>query len=295
MFAEDVLSPEGPVSLADGSWYVAQMLRGVVSHVSAEGTTRTTVATTSRPNGLALDRSGRLWVAESSRRALLSIGPGAGIAVISTGAEGVPFMWPNDLCIGPDGYIYMTDSGVPVDDFEPVRETTTAYDVATEGRVFRIDPRYGNTEVLDAGLRFANGIAFEPNGEALFVAETLTGSVYRYAVERAGPAVRLGAREHFCTVTQEEPWSCGRVAGPDGMAFDRAGRLYVAVLSEGVIAVVESNGSVVQRHALTGDFPTNVAFSRSDPTQLLIAEVSKRQLLIMTCDAPGAELFATTR
>jgi gluconolactonase len=32
--------------------------------------------------------------------------------IVATGCQGEPFLFPNDLCFGPDGALYVTDSGV---------------------------------------------------------------------------------------------------------------------------------------------------------------------------------------
>ena len=82
------------------------------SLVSADGKTKRVVAHTGRPNGLALDVDGNLWVAESKLPALLKLTMGGQATTISKGKPDLLFLWPNDLCFGPDGAIYMTDSGV---------------------------------------------------------------------------------------------------------------------------------------------------------------------------------------
>ena len=38
IFRQDVSKPEGPVVLEDGSWVVTEMNRGIISHISADGT-----------------------------------------------------------------------------------------------------------------------------------------------------------------------------------------------------------------------------------------------------------------
>jgi gluconolactonase len=67
VFAKDLSVPEAPVLLPDRSWLVVEMGldRGCVTHLSPDGKTRRVVAKTGRPNGLALDKEGVIWVAES--------------------------------------------------------------------------------------------------------------------------------------------------------------------------------------------------------------------------------------
>lgn len=134
------------------------------------------------PHGLASDADGNLWVAESKFPALLKVTMDGGVTTVSKGNADLPFLWPNDLSFGPDGTIYMTDSGVLLDAFEGIEPPDAAYDMPIDGHVFRIDLVSGVCRLLDRGLRFANGIAFGPGGEDLYVSETLTGNVYRYKI-----------------------------------------------------------------------------------------------------------------
>jgi gluconolactonase len=141
------------------------------------------------------------------------------------------------LCFGPDGALYLTDSGVDVNEFAPHNEVRRDYlECHYDGRVYRVDPESGRVTLLDRGLRFANGIAFGPD-RALYVNETLNGSIYRYAWEDG----RVGGREIFGNVIRPDAppgWK-----GPDGMAFDENGLLYVTVFAQGEVTVWGRGGS----------------------------------------------------
>lgn len=289
IFRQDVSNPEGPVCLPDGSWAITEMNRGIVSHVSADGCTKRVIAHTGRPNGLALDADGNLWVAESRFPALLKLTVDGEVTTVSTGDPDLPFLWPNDLCFGPDGAIYMTDSGVLLDDMEGIEPPSAVYDVPVDGRVFRVDPVSGLCSVLDQGLRFANGIAFGPGGEDLYVSETLTGDVYRYRIVEGRVE---GERLLFGNVMVKPSIEHGRVAGPDGMAFDAEGHLYVTVLAQGDVTVLNPDGSVKERLDLDGTFPTNVAFARPGERRILVTEGSKGQLLMFDTPVDGLPLYA---
>jgi len=86
--------------------------------------------------------------------------------VIATECEGRPFLWPNDLSFGPDGAVYMTDSGVRVGDFKIGTGHRPDYQsVRLDGRIFWIDPKTKQVRQLESGLCFTNGIAFGPDGK----------------------------------------------------------------------------------------------------------------------------------
>jgi gluconolactonase len=279
-FRDDVAEPEGPVALEDGGWLFTEMARGTVCRVDAAGARKTVIAQTGRPSGLALDGPRTVWVAESRFPALLRLALDGERIIVTTGPDELPFLWPNDVCVGMDGAVYLTDSGATVAQMEAVQASAAFYDLDIDGRVYRVDPHTGACEVLDRGLRFANGIAIGPEG-ALYVSETLTGNVYVY-----DPA-RGGERRLFANVMLRPPIEHGRVAGPDGMAFDADGRLYVACLVQGDITVLEPDGALHARIQLPGDFPTNVAFAAGRARRALVTEGARSRLLMLETDAPG--------
>ncbi len=288
IFKQDVSNPEGPVSVSDDSWVICEMGRGLISHVSSDGKSRRVIAKTGRPNGLAMDSEGNLWVAESRFPALLRVTMRGEITSISTGSTDLSFLWPNDLCFAPDGALYMTDSGILLNEFEGTDPPEAAFDIPVDGRVWRIDRVSGASTLIDQGLRFANGIAFGPNGEALYVSETLTGNIYRYRMVEGRVE---GGRQLFGNVMIKPPIEYGRVAGPDGMAFDVEGNLYVAVLMQGDITVLGPDGSLKERLEIDGVFPTNVAFSRANNRCILVTEGSRDQLLALETKAAGLPLY----
>ena len=121
IFADDPGAPEGPVALADGRWLVVEMgpERGCVTLLDREGRIERVIARTGRPNGLAVDADGTIWVAESKEPSLIRLSMEGQAEVVLTECDGEPFLFPNELCFGPDGAHYMTeDSGVLFEDWE---------------------------------------------------------------------------------------------------------------------------------------------------------------------------------
>ncbi len=194
IFAQNLSVPEGPVLLPDGAWLVVEMGpdRGCVTRLDDDGRIERVISHTGRPNGLALDADGTIWVAESQDPSLIRLRPDGEAEVVLTGCAGEPFLFPNDLCFGPDGALYMTDSGILYRDIAPGGELHEDWaEAPMDGRVYRIDPESLSIEKLDSGLRFTNGIAFGPD-EDLYVTEMITGMVYRYAWEGGQLAGRAG-------------------------------------------------------------------------------------------------------
>src|SRR5215472_11867411 len=131
---------------------------------------------------------------ESHSRSLLRLTMAGESEIMATGCQGEPFLFPNDLCFGPEGALYMTDSGIRHEDWARGWKIRDDYmDAPIYGRVYRVEPNSREVRKLDSGIRFTNGIAFGPDNN-LYVNETLTGMVYRYAWRGDG---RVGPRECF--------------------------------------------------------------------------------------------------
>jgi gluconolactonase len=288
IFAEDVQKPEGPVALPDGTWLIVEgsAERGCVTRLSHDGKSRSPIRKTGRPNGLAVDAGGAIWVAESKVPSLLRLTMSGECAVVATECDGNPFLFPNDLCFGPDGALYLTDSGVHIDSFAPNGSIRPDYmDVKYDGRVYRVEPQTGSVSLIDRGIRFTNGIAFGPD-DRLYVNETLTGNIYRYEW-RDGKIVP--PRELYGNVIRPDAppgWK-----GPDGMAFDERGFLYVTVFAQGDVTVLGLDGKVVKRIETQGMLPTNLAFALPGSRSIYVTEYQRAQMEIFPVECDGLRLW----
>lgn len=286
--AGGLASPEAPVELPDGTWLVVEMAdeRGCISHVDAVGSVRL-VCATGRPNGLALTRSGHVLVAESLRRQLLRVTLSVPEPVIEVLAvaddDGDPFRFPNDLCFGPDGTLYLTDSGLTLAQMREAETLGTDFtELAFDGRLYAIDVTTGRVETVERGLGHANGVSVGPDG-GLYVNDTISGDVYRYDLAGGRPSARVT----FANVLSDT--SATGIRGPDGMAHDVLGNLYVAVFGEGEIVVLDPNGRCVDRLPAGGRQPTNIAIGAGGPA----AHVTEREhgrLVRIPARARGAPL-----
>jgi gluconolactonase len=288
IFANDLSAPEGPVALPDGTWLIVEggAARGCVTWLSADGKTRKVIRETGRPNGLAVDAEGAIWVAESKTPSLLRVTMAGEAEVVATGCDGEPFLFPNDLCFGPDGGLYLTDSGVNIDHFAPDNKIREDYrDVHYDGRVYRVDVTRGAVEKIDEGLIFTNGVAVGPD-LLIYANETLTGNIYRYRRQSDGS---FGARELFGNTVRPIPgpeWK-----GPDGMAFGADGNLYVAVFGQQEVAILGTNGDVVRRIPTMGKLPTNVAFALPGSRRIHVTEYEIGQMEVFEIGTDGLALW----
>jgi sugar lactone lactonase YvrE len=158
---------------------------------------------------------------------------------------------PNDVAFDEDGSAYVTDS-----------LQATIWRVPAGGgapQVWFQDARLGTVPVQGIG---ANGIRLSPDRSKAYVSVTIDpmGKSYVYTLPLTA-APQAGDLKVFKAF--------GPTDLPDGIAFGKSGRLYVAIATPGLsgIAVFDQNGFEVGRlkNALPGmvspyDSPANVAF-----------------------------------
>ncbi len=280
--AAGLSQPEGPVARDDGSVVLVEMGedRECVTIVEAAGSRRELAHPGGRPTGLALDGEGFFWVAGGEGNSLVRLSPEGDVVLTIRGDEQGEFLFPNDLAFGPDGHLYMTDSGMRPNEFISGHAIRPDFMSARYfGTVFEIDPVRGRVmRRVAEGLRFANGIAFAADG-TLFYNESLSGLVYRHPLG--------GRQEVFANVLK--PGDATRFIGPDGMAFAEDGRLFCAVYGQGEVVVMSPAGSILPPVITNGDRPTNVAFA-SAGTTLFVTEVEHGALEIVDVGATGLAL-----
>jgi gluconolactonase len=286
-FATNLSFPEGPVALPDGGWLVVEMgvERGCVSRISPDGKTVTPIVKTGRPNGLAVDRDGVIWVAESLYPSVIRVTMDGKAETFLTECEGLPLLWPNDLAFGPDGLLYLTDSGTRPEVFNPGEVLVPHYQsLPYDGRVIQINTRTRESRIIDRGYRFTNGIAFGADG-CLYANETLTGNVYRYQAQGKG----FGPRETYSNVI--DPQAAPGFKGPDGMKFAANGDLYCTVFGQGDCTVIAPGGSIKKRIHTAGHTPTNVAFGLNGEKRIYVTETELGNLEIHDTDTGGLPLY----
>lgn len=289
IFATGVGAPEGPIGLADGGMYVTEMSAATlcITRLDAQGKRSVVTRTGGRPNGLAVDGDGMIWIAEAGQRALVCIAPdGRELRRLEATEDGTRFLFPNDLAFGPDGHLYMTDSGMAVEDFLNGQEFYEGYrGFDWDGRVYEIDPVAMKVlRVIDRGILFTNGIAFDAE-DRLYANASFTGDVYRYDVFGG----KAPERELFGNVLQ--PFEGDDFKGPDGMKFGADGRLYCTVYGQGNVTVLDGDGRVAERLALQGSDPTNCAFAL-EGRKLLVTEVSAGRVEVLDVPCDGLRLHA---
>jgi gluconolactonase len=286
-FAQNLGFPEAPLLLPDDSLLCVEMSpdRGCITHIAADGKSRRYLPKTGRPNGLARDRDGMIWVAETAQRAVLKMTLAGTVEKVVSEARGESFLFLNDLTFGPNGDLYVTDSGILLEEIVPGGVLVPNYrELRFDGRVYRVDMLTKEASIIDRGFKFSNGLAFGPDG-ALYVNETLSGNIYRYECTNG---LITGERETFGNVI--ENFNPAELKGPDGMKFGADGNLYVCVFGQGDITVLGTRGEVVKRIKTNGAHPTNLAFANRGAKRIYVTEVETGTMQEYDVDTGGFPL-----
>ncbi|MBM9575835.1 strictosidine synthase family protein [Leptospira sp. 201903070] len=187
---------------------------GKIIHISPDGVVKAHAATGGRPLGSKLLSDGRLIVADADK-GLLEIGVKGEVRVLSTGAEGIPFRFTDDLDVAKDGTVYFSDAS---DKYGSQEYLYDLMEARPNGRLLRYDPVTGKTDVLLKELYFANGIALSQNEDFVLINETYRYRILRYWLK--GP--KAGKSDIFIE----------NLPGfPDNISADGNGTFYLALFT----------------------------------------------------------------
>jgi gluconolactonase len=196
-------------------------------------------------NGLAVDREGRLTVAEHGRRRVVRLERNGAVTVLADAYEGRRLNSPNDLVYKSDGALYFTDPpfGLPMGRAEPRRELPYS-------GVFRWFG--GRLQLLTADLAGPNGLAFSPDERHLYLADWDKRAVVRYDVNGDGT---LASGRIFLQM------------GVDGIKVDERGNVYVA--GQGGVWIISPEGKPLGT-IKPPERPSNLAWGDDDRRSLYL-------------------------
>lgn len=227
---------EGPVFDRAGNLYVVDLAWGRIFRVSPRGEFETVLEYDGEPNGLAIHRDGRIFIADH-KNGILRLENGKAVPVVSRYHQ-QSFKGVNDLTFDAAGNLYFTDQGVS-DLADP------------SGCVYRYGAD-GKLAQLANCIPSPNGLVVAEN--AVFVAVTRANAVWRLPLAPDGKVVRMGVYLHL---------SGGR--GPDGMALDESGGLAVAHVDFGAVWIFSHRGECLYRvDSCRSDVVTNVAYAGNE-------------------------------
>ena len=252
---------EGPSFDRAGNLYVTDLAWGRIFKVSAKGEFDVVIEYDGEPNGLAIHKDGRIFVADH-KHGILYLKDGHTVPVVSRYHQ-QRFKGVNDLTFDLEGNLYFTDQGV-TDLADP---SGCAYRYCADGKL----------EQLANCLPSPNGLALHQN--TLYVAVTRANAVWRLPLASDGTVVRIGL---FLQL------SGGR--GPDGMALDERGGLAVAHIDLGAVWIFSHRGEPLCRvNSCKSDMVTNMAYKGNE---LYVTDSGSGCILRAKVPTPGRALFS---
>lgn len=262
--------PEGPGWDGKSTLYVSNCRGDWIAEIHDEVVDTFLVRSEKTPgfgytNGLLFHR-GSLYACDFGKPAVLRITADKKITVLSTGTAGRPFRRPNDIAMGPDGFLYVTDP-LHYDRDNP------------DGTVYKIDPASGQTTIVIADLAFPNGIAFAPDNRSLFICESARQRILKFTITNAE--------------IDPDPEIFVKLPGgdPDGIAFDRKGNLYVAHFGGGAVYIIQPDGTIAGCLETPGQKPTNLEFGGKNLKTLYLTEVETNSVYRLKAKIRGLPLF----
>jgi sugar lactone lactonase YvrE len=209
------------------------------------------------PAGTVLRRDDHILICDNKYKALLDLSPEGKVRVIADQFEGRPLRSLNDLTIDARGNVYWTDP----EGSSPQTPVGSIFRVQSDGRVDRVA----------TGLAFPNGLDVDPDNKFLYVIESQSQKILRYALPEDGHL--LGTPEMF--------YDLGG-SGGDGCAFDVSGNLWVADFhrpdaGQGRITVLSPKAEVLAYLPVPAKVVSNITFGGK----------ARDEIFCTTGDPPG--------
>jgi gluconolactonase len=237
--------PEAPCVDEEDRLYFSDAERGGIHCREPDGSVHLVVPERRRIGGMALHEDGGVVVSGCD----LAHYRGDASRVVWKHPEGI---FLNDLCTDALGRIL-----VGARRFDPfVRPIEVV-----PGELHRIS-RDGSAEMLCEDVAFPNGVAFSPDGQRLYLSDSMRGHVIVHDLDAAGALVNRRAL-------------VSRVGGaPDGLAVDESGCVWIALYG----------GSSVVRCTPAGEIDARIEVPASAVTSVAFGGDERRDLYITTAD-----------
>jgi gluconolactonase len=254
---------EGPCFDRDGNLYMVDIPYGRIFRMAPDGEWTVVVSYDGEPNGLRFLPDGRLAIADYKHGILSLDLQTREIAPIVTRYRSERLKGPNDLVVSKAGDIYFTDQG-----------QTGLHDPT--GRVFRLR-QTGELDCILSNGPSPNGLVLTSNEKFLFVAMTRDNSIWRLPLTADGGTMKVGRFSQYFGIV-----------GPDGVALDQDGNLFVAHASLGQVFVHDKHGELIARIvSCRGRMITNLTFGGPDRTTVFITESETGSILSAEWPIPG--------
>jgi sugar lactone lactonase YvrE len=214
-------------------------------------------------NAIRFNSAGTMFIADYKRHNIFEIKKGSSDPEIYFHSD--LMNQPNDMTIARDGTIYASDPNFKGRSGQIWRIARRA-DGQVRGEVMKASRAMGTT----------NGIDLSPDGKTLYVDESNTGQVWSYVIRN----------NELTSATLLKTFG---VEGVDGLRTDLDGKLFIARILNGAIAVMTPDGMVQREVALQGKEPTNLAFGGNDGRTVFVTQRQGGYIEAFRTDKEGRE------
>ena len=269
---------EGPVWHPEEGLLFTDIPGDRILQLEPDDTVSTWKTPTGEANGLILDLQGRLIAAEDVGRRVVRYETDGSVTVLADSYEGQPLNSPNDLTIDDTGRIYFTDPAYRNRDDKERRDDSGE---VVDG-IYRIDAPGEIVMLSEHLVSYPNGIAVSPDNQFLYAADIGPEPDGDGQIEILW-RFDLAADGTIVPASQTALYEWDIDSGPDGMAVDVDGNIYVAAGIPGAniddsaegssrgIVVFSPDGTIVHTIPISGGGTVaNVTFGDSDRETLYI-------------------------
>jgi sugar lactone lactonase YvrE len=226
-FGRGLQNPECVWVDREGIW--VSDLRGGIARVRENTDSELLGSGIGQPNGFSRRPDGSFVVAGIGDGKLYLISPDGRTRMLLDNIDGKPLGAVNYACADGQDRIWVS----------VMTRQPQWHDALTlqngDGYILRIDGEDLRTEIVADGLDLTNEVKLSPDGRYLYAAETLGCRIVRFPIRRDGS---LGQKERV------GPESLGRGALPDGITLDAAGNVWVTIINQNGLFVIDEHGDV---------------------------------------------------
>ena len=249
--------PQGMAIDSSGNIYVGDTGNQLIRRITSAGVVTTLAGSVTNygaangsgtnaffwdPQGVAVDSSGNVYVADSFNNTIRKVTPGGTVTTFAGGAgligsvngtnTSARFWQPQGVAVDFSGNVYVADTGNSI-----LRKITAAGAVSTLAGSASIGSADGTA--LNARFFWPGGVAADTSGN-LYVADTQNSTIRK--INPSG-VVETFAGTAGITGMSNDVRTAARFNGPQGIAIDSSNNVYVADTANHTVRKITSNGT----------------------------------------------------